>query len=173
MRHYEIVVLIHPDQSEESQVSATVDRYTTLIKEGGGRIHRLEKWGKRQLCYSIQKMHKAFFVLMNIECNQETYKKMQESFRLNDAILRSLEIRLDQAVTEVSPVLEPVSREEDTGPIKVDYKNVNLLRNYITETGKIIPSRTTGTSAKVQRKIATAIRRARYLSLLPYCDNHQ
>lgn len=100
MRHYEIVFLVHPDQS--GQVAAMVERYRTIIETNSGTIHRLEDWGRRQLAYPINKMHKAHYVLMNIECNQATLDELESGFRFNDAVLRSMTIRRDEAITEVS-----------------------------------------------------------------------
>ena len=88
MRHYEIVFLVHPDQSE--QVRAMVERYRSIIEADGGRIHRLEDWGRRQLAFPIEKVHKAHYVLMNIECNQPVLDELESSFRFNDAVLRNL-----------------------------------------------------------------------------------
>ena len=102
MRHYEIVFLVHPDQSE--QVPAMIERYRTLITENGGLIHRLEDWGRRQLAYPINKIHKAHYVLMNIECNAETLEELESIFRFNDAIIRTMTIRRDNAITETSPL---------------------------------------------------------------------
>ncbi len=102
MRHYEVVFLVHPDQSE--QVPAMVERYTTQIKEAGGNVHRLEDWGRRQLAYPINKIHKAHYVLMNIECDQATLRSLEDAFRYNDAVIRNLFIRRDEAITEESPL---------------------------------------------------------------------
>lgn len=104
MRHYEIVFIVHPDQSE--QVPAMIERYKTLIEGRSGRIHRLEDWGRRQMAYSIQKMHKAHYVLMNIEIDQETLNELEHGFRFNDAILRHLTIKRDEAITEQSPMMK-------------------------------------------------------------------
>lgn len=115
MRHYEIVLLVHPDQSE--QVPAMLERYTSLIAEKGGATHRNEDWGRRQLAYSIQKIHKAHYVLLNIECDDETITELKSTFRFNDAILRSLVIREKAAITEASPMMKeskPDSRRKDT-----------------------------------------------------------
>ena len=100
MRHYEVVFLVHPDQSE--QVPAMVDRYRKLIEEDGGAIHRLEDWGRRQLAYPINKVHKAHYVLMNIECGQEALDALKSAFRFNDAVLRDLVISRKRADTEAS-----------------------------------------------------------------------
>ena len=108
MRHYEIVFLVHPDQSE--QVPAMVDRYRTLIEEDGGQIHRLEDWGRRQLAYPINKIHKAHYVLMNVECSLTVLREMQSAFRFNDAVIRNLIIERDGPQTEPSPLIR--SRDE-------------------------------------------------------------
>lgn len=100
MRHYEIVVLVHPDQSE--QVNSMIERYRKLIEDSKGSIHRLEDWGRRPLAYPIHKLHKAHYVLMNIECDGDTLKELEDLFRFNDAVLRNLTIRRDEAVTEPS-----------------------------------------------------------------------
>ncbi|MCD6061456.1 MAG: ribosomal protein [Moraxellaceae bacterium] len=100
MRHYEIVLLVHPDQSE--QVPAMVERYTSSIKEAGGKIHRHEDWGRRQLAYPINKIHKAHYVLLNVECGQATLDELAEAFRYNDAVIRNLIIRRNEAITEES-----------------------------------------------------------------------
>ena len=100
MRHYEIVLLVHPDQSE--QVSAMVERYTNTVKDSGGQIHRLEDWGRRQLAYPIDKIHKAHYVLLNIECDQKVVDELTEAFRYNDAGIRNLVIRREKAITEES-----------------------------------------------------------------------
>ncbi len=104
MRHYEIVFLVHPDQSE--QVPAMIKRYKTMIKEGGGHVHRLEDWGRRQLAYPINKVHKAHYVLMNIECNKETLNELTTAFRYNDAVIRNLVLTRDEAITEASPMMK-------------------------------------------------------------------
>lgn len=104
MRHYEIVFMVHPDQSE--QVPAMIERYSSLIKNGGGTIHRLEDWGRRQLAYPINKLNKAHYVLMNVECNQEVLNDLTHNFRFNDAVLRNLVIQQPQAITEPSPLLK-------------------------------------------------------------------
>ena len=104
MRHYEVVFLVHPDQSE--QVPAMIERYKTLIEGANGKIHRLEDWGRRQLAYSIQHLAKAHYVLMNIECGQDVHDELESGFRFNDAVLRHLIIRRDDAVTEMSAIMK-------------------------------------------------------------------
>ena len=100
MRHYEIVFLVHPDQSE--QVPAMIERYSKLMTDNGGSVHRLEDWGRRPLAYPIVKLHKAHYVLMNIECESSTLAELEDLFRFNDAVLRNLTIRRDSADTEAS-----------------------------------------------------------------------
>ncbi len=109
MRHYEIVFLVHPDQSE--QVPAMVERYRKIIEGGDGRIHRLEDWGRRQLAYPIHKVHKAHYVLMNIECGQAVLDEIEKAFRFNDAVIRSLVLKREQAVTEPSPLAKEAEQE--------------------------------------------------------------
>ena len=104
MRHYEIVFIVHPDQSE--QVPAMVERYKTLVTTHGGQIHRLEDWGRRQLAYPIQKLHKAHYVLMNIECNGEVLTELEHGFKFNDAVLRHLTVKMKRAVTTPSPMMK-------------------------------------------------------------------
>ncbi|MDP5210244.1 MULTISPECIES: 30S ribosomal protein S6 [unclassified Microbulbifer] len=111
MRHYEIVFLVHPDQSE--QVPGMVERYTAAITETGGQVHRLEDWGRRRLAYPINKIHKAHYVLMNVECTEEALQELTTNFRYNDAVIRNLVMREDGAITEESPIMkaEKESRE--------------------------------------------------------------
>jgi small subunit ribosomal protein S6 len=113
MRHYEIVFLVHPDQSE--QVPAMIERYKGMIATGEGRVHRLEDWGRRQLTYPISKVHKAHYVLMNIECDQKTLNDLTGAFRFSDAVLRHLVVNMDAAVTEPSPMAKAADEEGDGG----------------------------------------------------------
>jgi small subunit ribosomal protein S6 len=104
MRHYEIVFIVHPDQSE--QVPAMIDRYKTIVASHNGIIHRLEDWGRRQLAYPIQKVHKAHYVLMNIECDQESLDELEHAFKFNDAVLRHLTVKMKKAVNTASPMMK-------------------------------------------------------------------
>lgn len=110
MRHYEIVFVVHPDQSE--QVPGMIERYRGLVSSKGGRVHRLEDWGRRQLAYPIQKIHKAHYVLMNIECDGKTLDELEHAFRYNDAVLRHLTVKMKKAETSPSPMMKIVEREE-------------------------------------------------------------
>ncbi|MEJ2061489.1 MAG: 30S ribosomal protein S6 [Gammaproteobacteria bacterium] len=132
MRHYEVVFLVHPDQSE--QVPAMIERYRSMIEAGNGVIHRLEDWGRRQLAYPINKIHKAHYVLMNIECDQDALAELESAFRFNDAVIRNLIIKRDQADTEASPLAKseddsdtssraPESKETDSGKESTEAKS--------------------------------------------------
>ncbi len=114
MRHYEIVFMVHPDQSE--QVQAMIERYRQMIEGREGVIHRLEDWGRRQLAYPINKIHKAHYVLMNVECDGETLHELESAFRFNDAVMRNLIITQKRAVTEVSPLARTDEKEEVVAP---------------------------------------------------------
>src|SRR3990167_5632424 len=116
MRHYEIVFLVHPDQSE--QVPAMIERYRHVIESTGGAIHRLEDWGRRQPAYPINKIHKAHYVLMNIECNDEALEQLSSGFRFNDAVLRSLVILKKEAVTSRSAMMQEKDKDKDKDKIK-------------------------------------------------------
>jgi small subunit ribosomal protein S6 len=109
MRHYEIVFLVHPDQSE--QVPAMIERYKGLVTAGGGALHRLEDWGRRQLAYPITKVHKAHYVLMNVECDDKALSELTGAFRFSDAVLRHLVIAMDEAVTDPSPMAKAEDEE--------------------------------------------------------------
>ncbi|MEO9273578.1 30S ribosomal protein S6 [Marinomonas sp. 5E14-1] len=130
MRHYEIVFLVHPDQSE--QVPAMVERYTNLITEDGGQVHRLEDWGRRQLAYPINKIHKAHYVLMNVECSDSVLSELNDTFRYNDAIIRNLVIRRKGAVTDVSPIKASEGREDRRSAPQREERN-NEATTEVTE----------------------------------------
>lgn len=113
MRHYEVVFLVHPGQSE--QVPAMIERYRGNLEKRGGTVHRLEDWGRRQLAYPINKVHKAHYVLMNVECDREALDELESAFRFNDAVLRNLIIRRDDAVTDPSPLTRSAEERESEG----------------------------------------------------------
>ena len=112
MRHYEIVIMVHPDQSD--QVPAMTERYKSMVEADGGKVHRLEDWGRRQLAYAVLKLHKAHYVLMNIECTDTALAELENAFRFNDAVIRKLVIRTEKAETEQSPLFKVP--EEDKKP---------------------------------------------------------
>lgn len=112
MRHYEVVFLVHPDQSE--QVPGMIDRYRNMIESNGGKIHRLEDWGRRQLAYPINKIYKAHYVLMNIECGQNVRDELESAFRFNDAVIRNLIMKRDEAITELSVLAKEKAEEAES-----------------------------------------------------------
>lgn len=125
MRHYEIVFLVHPDQSE--QVPAMIERYKGMIASGGGAVHRLEDWGRRQLTFPIAKVHKAHYVLMNVECDGKVLAELTGAFRFSDAVLRHIVIKMKSAVTEPSPMMkaEEAPREDSFGDMGDDDRSAN------------------------------------------------
>jgi len=135
MRHYEIIFLVHPDQSE--QVPGMIERYSSSVTTSGGSIHRLEDWGRRQMAYSINKIHKAHYVLMNIECTDEALGELTTNFRYNDAVLRNLVVRMDEAVTEESPIMkaEKESRERKSRPDRSERPSRPVTEVSGAETG--------------------------------------
>ncbi len=110
MRHYEIVFIVHPDQSE--QVPAMIDRYKSILATHSGKVHRIEDWGRRQMAYMIDKLAKAHYVCMNIECDQKTLEELEHAFKFNDAVLRHLIVKMKKAETEPSIMMKEVQREE-------------------------------------------------------------
>jgi small subunit ribosomal protein S6 len=121
MRHYEIVFMVHPDQSE--QVPAMIERYKSLIEADGGKIHRLEDWGRRQLAYSIDNLVKAHYVLLNIECGQKVLSELVDGFRFNDAVLRHMVLAREEAVTEQSLIMKSKDEKSERRPRRDDDEN--------------------------------------------------
>jgi small subunit ribosomal protein S6 len=122
MRHYEIVFIVHPDQSE--QVPAMIERYKGIVTARGGKIHRIEDWGRRQMAYMIQKLAKAHYVCMNIECDGETLSEIETGFKFNDAVLRHLTVRTKRAETAPSPIMKSVQREDAVKSQRSDAQTV-------------------------------------------------
>ena len=116
MRHYEVVFLVHPDQSD--QVPNMIERYRSLIEQDGGKIHRLEDWGRKRLAYPIEKIHKAHYIMMNIECSTEALTQLKDAFRYNDVVLRNLCLKLEEAITEPSLMMN-----KDKEPRRDDYNS--------------------------------------------------
>ena len=172
MKHYEVVYLVHPDQGE--QVTDIIDLHRNFISDNGGKVHRLENWGRRALAYPINKAHKAHYILMNIECSIETLNKLTENFKFSDAVIRSLVTACKKAVIAPSVMAQDDKKRAERLDIAlVDYKAVERLKGFIMETGRIIPCRVSNISARDQRRVTHAIKLARYLSLLHYCDRHE
>jgi small subunit ribosomal protein S6 len=132
LKHYEIVFLVHPDQSE--QVPAMLDRYRTMIGERGGKIHRQEDWGRRQLAYSINKIHKAHYILLNIECDADTLDELTSAFRFNDAVLRNLVVQMKEAVTEPSVMLKAKEEKPDDEDESVPSRGSDRVETKAVET---------------------------------------
>lgn len=118
MRHYEIVIMVHPDQSE--QVPAMIERYKGMVESDGGKVHRLEDWGRRQLAYTIQGLHKAHYVLLNVECSNKALDELENAFRFNDAVIRKLVVRVDGPVTAQSPLFKTPDEEKKPEARKAD-----------------------------------------------------
>ena len=137
LRHYEVVFLVHPDQSE--QVTAMVDRYRASIEGDGGTVHRLEDWGRRQLAYPINKIHKAHYVLMNIECELPTLEELKSAFRFNDAVIRNLVIARKSADVEPSPLAKSREERDDERPSRGDRDDDRPARSAPSE-GSAAPS---------------------------------
>ncbi|SEQ78097.1 small subunit ribosomal protein S6 [Solimonas aquatica] len=133
MRHYEIVVMVHPDQSE--QVPAMTERYKNMVQSGGGKVHRLEDWGRRQLAYPIAKAHKAHYVLMNVEISDAILAELENAFRFNDAVIRKLVIRTEGPVTEQSPLFKVPDEEKKPGEFRSRGNDADATAEETTEEG--------------------------------------
>lgn len=131
MRHYEVVFLVHPDQSD--QVPGMIERYTGLITSSGGLVHRLEDWGRRQLAYPINKIHKAHYVLFNVESGQEAIDELANNFRYSDAVIRNLIIRRDEAVTQESPLAKPADERAQKSTAERSFREVSADREVGAE----------------------------------------
>lgn len=127
MRHYEIVFMVHPDQSE--QVAGMIERYSSSITEAKGKIHRLEDWGRRQLAYPINKLHKAHYVLMNVEAPQEVIDELETNFRFNDAVVRSMIMRVKHAVTEASPMVKAKDDRRSRDLVDEDLEGIEVAED--------------------------------------------
>ncbi len=156
MRHYEVIFLVHPDQSE--QVPAMIDRYRALLESNGGTIHRLEDWGRRQLAFMIEKVYKAHYVLMNIECDGNTLTELNSMFKFSDAVIRNLVIRKSRAITEPSPLAKSKeeSRDEQTGEstpageeiVAVDEREPQVDHTLVAEIEPTVVEEVESTAAK-------------------------
>ena len=127
MRHYEIVFLVHPDQSD--QVPAMIKKYSGIITSSGGQIHREEDWGRRQLAYPINKIHKAHYILMNIECNLEVIEELSSNFKFNDAVIRNMILQRKKAITKKSSILTEEESDKTSGEEETEYKAKNEVSN--------------------------------------------
>ena len=157
MRHYEVVFLVHPDQSE--QVPGMVDRYRSMIEASGGAIHRFEDWGRRQLAYPINKVHKAHYILMNIECNLETLDELKNAFRFNDAVIRDMFLVRKEAVTEASHLVKQKEeyRGRDQDESVSDTKTADKAgeASKASEAGDVSEAGDAGSSESSEGEVAT------------------
>ncbi len=133
MRHYEVVFMVHPDQSE--QVPGMIERYSNVITKDGGTVHRLEDWGRRQLAYHINKIHKAHYVLMNVEASNEAMEELTTTFRYNDAVIRNLVIRRDEPVLDESLIMK-AEREDKERKARYQERQDNDARRAVSETAE-------------------------------------
>lgn len=180
-KNYELLVLIHPDHTDK--VADIVEKHKSIIMQYNGCVDRFEDWGRRNLAYSINDVRKAHYVLFNVTCPYDAIKSIQDSiYKHNEVILRHLLISLKKPVTEQSLMMKQIEAEANDSRMPkitsfknkeaVDYKSKRVLKNYIMETGRIVPSRLTNTPMLIQRRISRAIKLARFVALLPYCDRH-
>ena len=151
MRHYEIVFLVHPDQSE--QVPGMVERYTASITAADGAVHRMEDWGRRQLAYPINKIHKAHYILMNVECGQEVLDELNSTFRYNDAVLRSMVIRRDEAVTVESPIMKLENAEKADKEAR-ERRNVAKAKADEAKAAEVAAAAATAAAAPAAEEVA-------------------
>ena len=184
MKHYEMVILFHPNQSD--RVAEMLERYTAQITEQfDGKVHRVQDLERKKLHYTIKsaRTSKAHFAVMNIECGRECIETLKSNFKFNDAIIRFLITLRPEAVTnQAIPLLEmgekasmsKADRAQMHEPFKAEdvYLNIAFLREFVLETGRIIPCRAAGIAVKQQRQLSRAIKWARFLALMPYCDRH-
>lgn len=184
MRHYEIVFLFHPNQSD--RVPEMLERYKTqIINDYHGQVQRLQDLERKKLHYTIKKCKssKAHFAVMNITCDQACLDALKDNFKFNDAIMRYLLITRTEAITDAAkPLLEKDEKSQSSRAAKQVlnsafkaedvYLNIGFLRECVLETGRIVPSRVAGLSARQQRQITRAIKMSRFLGLMPYCDRH-
>ena len=184
MRDYECVLLFHPNQSE--RVPEMIERYSALVtNDFGGQVHRAQDLGRKKLYYTIKraKASKAHFAVLNITCDDASLNKLKSNFHFNDAVMRNLIIQRSEPISSTCPDL--LEKDERPSGQKLDrriyskafkcediFLNIALLREHTMETGRIVPARITGVSAKQQRQLTQAIKLARYLGLMPYCDRH-
>ena len=172
MRHYEIVMLIHPDPAHDA--AELLQRYETLLKDKGASITRSENWGKRQLAYPIDKhIHKANYVLLNVSCESEVIDHLEENIRYNDSVIRHFVLVKPEAISTASPMMDKDAkglRGKDLPA--VTYMHLSTLNEHVLDTGRMVPRRITNVSALAQRRITTAIKHARFLALMPYCEHH-
>ena len=178
--HYEILLIIRPEFAEK--IPEMLEKHKYTVEQAKGSIDRIEEWGKRNLAYSIDDIQKANYVLINIKCSVEAKEQLEDYYKFNEMILRKLVLRNKKPQVDKTLMMKTVEADaNDTRLPKmtsfkhkndIDYKSKRILKYYVMETGRIVPSRLTNTSMLMQRKIAKAVKLARFIALLPYCDRH-
>lgn len=172
--HYEVMIILHPERSE--QAGEMLKRLCEMLTSRGAVVHRAEDCGRRKLAYEIQSQFKGHYILVNFEGNNSLVEFLRNSFKYNDAIMRYLITKRDKAYVKPTALRLEEERDEKvrltSGDEVLDYKNVYYLREFMMETARIVPSRVSGLSARGQRSLSYAIRLARQMALLPYCDAH-
>ena len=154
MRHYEIIFMVHPDQSE--QVPGMIERYSNVITKDGGQIHRLEDWGRRQLAYHINKIHKAHYVMMNVEATNEAMEELTTTFRYNDAVIRNLVIRRDEAVTEESLIMKSEKEDRERKSRYQERQAAEAKAEVVQEAESVEADAADASAVEVEAEVATA-----------------
>ena len=172
--HYEIMIILNPDRSEQAQ--EMLKRLCEMVTSRQGVIQRSEDCGRRKLAYEIQGQFKGHYILVNFDGDAELVDFLRASFKYNDAIMRYLILKIKKVFTKPSALRLEEERDEKvrllTGDEVIDYKNVHYLKDFMMETARIVPNRVSGLTARNQKKLSYVIRLARQMSLLPYCDRH-
>ncbi len=153
MRHYEIIFMVHPDQSE--QVPGMIERYSNVITKDGGQIHRLEDWGRRQLAYHINKIHKAHYVMMNVEATNEAMEELTTTFRYNDAVIRNLVIRRDEAVTEESLIMKSEKEDRERKSRYQERQAAEAKAEVVQEAESVEADAADASAVEVEAEVAT------------------
>lgn len=180
LNHYEILLIIRTDYAE--QIPEIIEKHKHIVEQSKGSVDRVEEWGKRNLAYSIDDVQKANYVLLNVSCSVEAKDQLEDYYKFNDMLLRKLVLKCKKPIVDKTLMMKTIEADaNDTRLPKVtsfknkdeiDYKSKRILKYYVMETGRIVPSRLTNTSMLMQRKIAKAVKLARFIALLPYCDRH-
>jgi len=172
--HYEIMIILNPDRSEQAQ--EMLKRLCEMVASHHGTVHRSEDCGRRKLTYEIQGQFKGHYILVNFDGNAELIEFLKGSFKYNDAIMRYLILKTKKIFTKPTALRLEEERDEKVrllvGEEVIDYKNVHYLKDFMMETARIVPSRVSGLNARNQKKLSYAVRIARQMALLPYCDRH-
>ncbi|MDG2347961.1 MAG: 30S ribosomal protein S6 [Gammaproteobacteria bacterium] len=180
LNHYEILLIIRPEHAEK--ISEIIEKHKHIVEQAKGSMDRVEEWGRRNLAYSIDDIQKAFYVLLNVSCTVAEKEQLEDYYKFNEKLLRKLVIRCKKPHADKTLMMRTIEADANDTRLpkmtsfknkdEVDYKSKRILKYYVMETGRIVPSRLTNTSMLMQRKIAKAVKLARFIALLPYCDRH-